>query len=233
MKKTFITFGGGRHNYLEAADRLSLQAASLQIFDDIKSFKDSDLKSDPEFWERHGEFVENNHRGYGYWLWKSYLIKKTMSQMNNGDIILYLDSGCELDIRKKSNFDKFFEIVKKDYIVGTKIFNECEWNKMDLLLLLDVLDDKYLNTPQHQAGAILLYICDKTRAFVNEWYELACNYHNIDDSPSVQPNFDCFSEHRHDQSIFSLLSKKYNMYSNENLEECIEYARNRGGVSIL
>ena len=78
---------------------------------------------------------------------------------------------------------------------------------MDLLLQLDMLNDTHLNTPMHQAGALLFKICDKTRDLVNKWYELSSDYHNIDDSPSISKNYESFIEHRHDQSIFSLLKE--------------------------
>jgi len=55
----------------------------------------------------------------------------------------------------------------------------------------------------------------------------------IDDSPSISKNLDCFREHRHDQSIFSLLTKKYNIYSKRTLNDCIELSRNKSGNSKL
>jgi hypothetical protein len=33
----------------------------------------------------------------------------------------------------------------------------------------------------------------------------------VDDSPSILPNLLVFEEHRHDQAIFSLLAKKYDI----------------------
>jgi hypothetical protein len=96
-----------------------------------------------------------------------------------------------------------------------------------------MLDDKYLNTPQHQGGTILFNICNKTRTLVNEWYELSSDYHNIDDSPSISENLNSFVEHRHDQSIFSLLTKKHNLFSNKTLFDFIECNRNRTGISLI
>jgi hypothetical protein len=227
--KVFITFGAGAQNYYDAAERLKNQASNLNVFDKIICYTDKDLINDSEFWLKHSTFILNNSRGYGYWLWKSYLIKKTMETLNDDDILLYLDCGCELDIRKKNTVIAFFEYVKNDYIIGTNTCNEREFNKMDLLLKLDMLDDKYLNTPQHQGGTVLFKICDKTRTLVNQWYELSSDYHNIDDSPSISANFNCFVEHRHDQSIFSLLTKKYNLFSNKSLFDFIECDRNISG----
>ena len=40
---------------------------------------------------------------HGFWLWKPFIIKKTMENMNDGDVLLYLDCGCELDNNKKDD----------------------------------------------------------------------------------------------------------------------------------
>ena len=32
-------------------------------------------------------------KGAGYWLWKPYIINKTLGMVNDGDYILYSDSG--------------------------------------------------------------------------------------------------------------------------------------------
>ena len=81
-KKVFLTFGGPTVNYHNAVKRISKEAQDLKFFDEIISLTDLDLKKDTVFWKQHGKFLENNKRGYGYWLWKSYLIKKTLEKLN-------------------------------------------------------------------------------------------------------------------------------------------------------
>jgi hypothetical protein len=232
-KINFITFGS-HNNYIDAGIRLINQAKNLNVFDNIKLFTIDDLKNDYNFWVTHNNFILNNSRGFGYWLWKPFLIKKSMDQMNDDDILLYLDSGCEIDISEKDYFLECLETVKKDYIVGTcgktNVKNSC---KMDLLLLLNMNKDIYLNSRMHQAGANLILICKETRKLINEWYELCNNYHLIDDSTSISKNLNEYDEHRHDQSIYCLLTKKYNLYSDMNLGyKCIKYIRNRTGNII-
>ena len=156
-----------------------------------------------------------------------------MGSMRNGDILLYLDCGCELSPTKRNELLESIEIVKKDKIVGTYVCLERDWTKMDLIRLLDVYHEKYLHTQQHQAGALLFLVCDETRELVNRWYEVASDYHNIDDSPSILENLYNFQEHRHDQSIFSLLTKKYNMYSKNTLDTFVFYLRNISGDSRI
>jgi hypothetical protein len=75
MTLTFVTFGS-HANYIDATNRLTDQAKQLEIFDEIKNYNSNSLKNEPEFWDKHKDFCEKNKRGYGYWLWKPYLIKK-------------------------------------------------------------------------------------------------------------------------------------------------------------
>jgi hypothetical protein len=233
MKTRFFTFGAGAPNYADATARLKKQAENLDLFDQIDVYNEKTLKADETFWKTHSTFIKENKRGYGYWIWKSYLIKKTMTQMEDGDVLLYLDCGCELDIKKKNELRKFFDYVKEDKIIGTEMKIEANFNKMDLILHLDAFNPNILNTLQRQAGAILFLVCPQTRDFVNKWYDLVCVYHLIDDSPSYHPNLPCFLEHRHDQAIFSLLSKKYHIFSKRTLYDCLVYERNKTGVSCI
>jgi len=233
----FITFGS-HDNYIDAGKRLIKQAINLDVFNENILFTADDLKSDTLFWERHGDFVSKNKRGYGYWIWKSYLIQKTMKQMNHGDILLYLDCGCEIDCREKNWIYNCIYQVQIDKIMGTYYrysgdVTEKYWSKMDVVKKLNI-DDTLLNDKQRQGGLLLFYICEETLQFVNKWYTLCCDYHNLDDSPSILKNTVGFKEHRHDQSIFSLLTKKYNLFSNIVLDkQCFKSYHNRSGISMI
>ena len=232
--KHFITFCAGKPNYYEAGNRLIKQATTLNLFHEISCYTEENLKSDFEFWEKHSNFIENNPRGYGYWLWKPYVIKKTMEKLKNGDILLYLDCGCEIDITQKEKIHDYLQLPKNELIIAcgpNGYYAEKNWQKMDLLVKMDMVNDGFMNSPHREAGMIMFLVCNRTIDFVNQWYELACDYHNIDDSPSERPNDGSFVEHRHDQSIFSLLTKKYDLLSQHSLRTCIDYARNLSGVS--
>jgi hypothetical protein len=159
---------------------------------------------------------------------------KAMQNMKDGDYLLYLDCGCEVDARQKDYLAYCFETARHAGIVATMNSMEHSWNKMDLILHLNAFDNRYINAPQRQAGAILFCVNESTRQLVQKWYETGCNYHLIDDSPSTHPNLSSFKEHRHDQSIFSLLTKKYELFSNVNLTgNCIKYIRNKTGASLI
>lgn len=237
----FITFGS--KGFYDACKRIHKQADDLNLFDKFHIYYDTDLKNDSQFWNEHSNFIENNPRGYGYWLWKPYIIFKTMLQIKEGDTILYCDSGCEIDLRKKNKILHLINTVKKDLLVcgipGYKtpnipLLQEKRWVKQDLVYFLELESNyKILNSQQRNAAILLLHKTPKTMEFIEKWYKLSCNYHFIDDSPSIIPNDPLFRENRHDQSVFSLLVKKEDLVSKVMVNDAIDILRNRGLRSML
>jgi hypothetical protein len=231
-----MSFGGGSQNFHDAVLRIKNELSNANVFDDITIYTDHDLKKDTSFWNKHKEFIENNSRGYGYWIWKPYLIMKTFEKMNNNDILLYLDAGCELPNNEK-NKDKILELINKcneNNILYTRTgHNEKMYTKMDLIDYMNMNNDNIKNSTENQSGFIFVKKNEKTVQFINEWYTIACNYHLIDDSPSILQNDPSFVEHRHDQSIFSLLTKsvKYNFNNENNLIDSSPFllSRKRSG----
>lgn len=232
MKKYLITFAAGSINYIEAGERLVEQGNNLKLFDKSILFTDKNLMNDKIFWDKHSDFIKKNKRGFGYWLWKPYIILKTMNELENGDILLYLDCGCEFIENNKDLIIKYFDYVKKDKIIGNEIKTlEGQFSKMDLIDYLKLNNENILKSYQREAGANMFYVNGKTRKLVEEWYNIGSEYNFIDDSSSKLKNINGFKEHRHDQSIFSLLTKKYNIYSKQKITKIILSGRNRTGFS--
>ena len=238
----FITFGGPDSRYIEATDRLQNQAKSLNIFDNIKVFTPSLLKEDFGFWNKHENFITNNKRGYGYWIWKPYIILLSLNLMKEGDILLYCDSGCEIDIQKKNKFINLLNTVQQNDIVSSFCSLEIQHCKKELLKYLEMDNETILKSKQYQATSICLKKSEKTLLIVKKWYELAYtnNYNLINDSGNSEyPEYSEFIEHRHDQSIFSILMKKYypdNLLILDEiavLDDVIDLARNKTGCSVI
>jgi hypothetical protein len=83
---------------------------------------------------------------------------------------------------------------------------EQEWTKMDLIRTLGA--EPLMATGQVMACIWLIRKCPRTIALIDRWYAVCCQYRLIDDSPSVAPNHPTFVEHRHDQSVWSILVKQ-------------------------
>jgi hypothetical protein len=83
------------------------------------------------------------------------------------------------------------------------------WNVDSIFDYYDVRKSEFLDSGQLVGGIFIIRRCEHTINIVNKWYEGCCNYHLIDDSPSNITNDESFIENRHDQSIFSIIRKKY------------------------
>ena len=205
MKIHFITFGS--EGFESAVSRICNEAESFDIFDSVKGY--NHLNSfDEEFKNKHMHFINNNRRFYGYAVWKPYIVLKELETMKDGDILLYCDAGCELKATGKKRMFEYIDIVKESSlgVLGFQL-NHLErcWSKMDLINHLKA--DNFLDTFQINSTAFFIRKCEYSTTLFKRWYEIAHNYHLIDDSPSVIPNHPEFNEHRHDQSVFSLLCK--------------------------
>tara|TARA_R110002167_G_scaffold307871_1_gene512452 strand:- start:258 stop:1094 length:837 start_codon:yes stop_codon:yes gene_type:complete len=241
MKTKFITFGNHHkwRDYVGAGERLTNQAKACGHFDSTRLYTDLDLKKKKTFWNRHGEWFEKT-KGFGYWAWKPYFILNELNNLVDGDVLMYADGGCEIGrswvdrtdrvgkshSRGKSDCDLFPEYFKsvQDEIIITTLAgtSELPYNKMDTIQKIGVDlhgDDIYEGQRrQYQATTCMFKVCGLAREFVKHWLDLclADDYHYVDDSPSVLPNDSSFKQHRHDQSIYSLLLKKYRIGNEKN-----------------
>jgi hypothetical protein len=110
--KTFMTFGS--HRYAQCVQRITKEAENINVFDTVLGFTDVDLKADEAFWRRHGSFIELNPVGYGYWVWKSYLIQKMLHTLQDGDYLVYCDSGCEVNSGGRARLLEYFDLLDND-----------------------------------------------------------------------------------------------------------------------
>lgn len=258
QKIFFLSFGAPSQNWHDAVNRICGQAFEFNIFEKIFGYTEKDLVNDEYFWNKHKNFIKQNKRLFGYGIWKPYLILKILDKINDNDILLYADAGCELNSNGKNYFlNVLIPKVNNKYIIGcettehTSHSNDQNYTKMDLIKYLDMEKSNKLHLNHIQSGCFMMKKCDIIVKMFEEYYNIACNYHLIDDTPSVLPNHSSFKEHRHDQSILSLLVKKYDLlnydlyptdwghtvhaaqnYKKNAMDYPIWYCRNRTGISM-
>jgi hypothetical protein len=203
-KIVLVTFADTK--YAQTLDRIKNEALALDLFDDVNALSENDL--DKEFSEKHSEFISNNQRGYGYWIWKPQVIKQVLERVPENSIILYCDAGCS--VHNREEIVKLFKTVDYTGIVAFQWDHDKEssWSKIDTI---NRIFPEGSDTPQIIATAVIFRKCKTSQKFVNDWLKYCEDYHLVDDSESYDLNPDNFREHRHDQSIFSLLCKKYNV----------------------
>lgn len=209
-KKVFITFGGGTSGYNNRVKTLSKQAEELDFFTDINGYTEVNLQIDTDFWNKHSQFIQNCPKGYGYWIWKSYLIMKELQELSEGDILMYVDAGCEINMEGKSRLYEYVDILDQDpnqygVISFELTFLEYTYTKRKVFEYFQA-SDTVKNTNILMATVIILKKTDHSMKLIHEWYETMCKYELADDRLSP-PEHHEFKDHRHDQSIFSIIRK--------------------------
>ena len=220
-----------------SAIRLKKQAESSNYYDEIKILnpKDFDEKMKRKF---NNIVQQRKNRGYGYWFWKPLFIKKIMEQLNPGDIIHYVDIGCHIQ-NKNFKFNNYLDLlIDNDRWILSFQYNseeskfkneisfpkreEFKYTKGDLLDYFGYLDNKNVtDSPQFWAGSFFIVKGIQALNFLDEWINIfEKKFDLIDDSKSKINNLEGFIENRHDQSVFSLLCKKYNVKSLSAYDEC-------------
>ena len=142
MKINFITFANSDSNFSQ--DRIIYEAIRMDIFNDATFYTEKDF--DEEFMNRCGKEFKDFKRGYGYWSWKPYIIKKELEKLNDGDVVVYADSGCMFQRKNRKNLKKWIEIASKS---ESGILSPCfgpyiehDWTRGDLYEYINEIYNK-------------------------------------------------------------------------------------------
>ncbi len=177
--------------------------------DKVFSFGPEDI--DKDFYEENKSILDEK-RGNGYWLWKPYFIQRILNETKEGDYLCYSDAGSAYYapvIDMKNALEKTGQEVMC-YQIGVA---EKEWTKRDAFILLDCDSAEYTDSYQRSATHIFMKNTPDTKKLVAEWLNYAKDRRLITNDPNElgKENYEGFKEHRHDQSLWSLITKKYNI----------------------
>jgi hypothetical protein len=208
MKPVFLTFGD--NNFHLRKFKLVNEAMLSAWFSKFIVFDKFFLQDNLEINKRIND--SSRSRGYGYWIWKSYIIHRVLNTIEENEILVYLDAGCSLNLNGTQEFFNLINLLKnqneKDIISFSLGFAEKHFTKRDLFKHLNCDEIEITDSGQIISGMHIWKNTKFTRDLSNEWYDISLIDNLIDDSSSKELNYENFVEHRHDQSIFSLLIKK-------------------------
>ena len=217
MKPHLVTFADGNDSLRASAVRLASQANETGWFVNSSALHMEDLgKFSPSWLNRHQAFIQSNSRGFGYWIWKPFIIFESLKRIEFGEYIVMADAGYEISKAGHGRFQQYMELASAFDFLGFEITNEriAKWTKGDLLKHMGIAyNSPLLQANQIQGGLMIIKKTLKNLLFFDHWAELAVtqDYALINDAPSIYPNPLEFQEHRHDQAIFSLLARMSNI----------------------
>lgn len=209
MKKIYITFSGKPY---EETTRSIVERGVRLGADEVIVYDDRWLLQQ-EFY-RQNEWLWNHphKRGFGWYAWKPYIIWDALSNLQQGDVVLFTDADC-------------FPIAPLDVLFGRCIIDggimlfasenhqQYEWCKRDCYIVMGQDDPRYYDVP---AGVARFMLFQKgpwrTTQFLMEWITYCVNPKaNTFDSSTIKNELPGFIEHRVEQAIMTNLAHKYGL----------------------
>lgn len=191
--------------------RLQTKTAYYFGADAVIEYSPKDIP--PDFYAKN-KFILDQPRGAGYWLWKPLIIKDALAKVNVGDYVFYADSGAFYI----QDIHIFADVMENEHtnVIAFELSSEYlerVWSKRDAFILMDCDNEEFANTNQRMATFIML---KKTSPWggvidlIDEYLEYGQDPRIITDMPNQlgKENYDDFRENSHDQTIWSLLTKK-------------------------
>jgi len=204
MKLKIISFGSN-DEYINLAEKTVQSVNHLYSKSETKVFNPKDLPDEIN------QYAKSYSKGYGYWVWKPYIIKEALSTVNENDILLYVDgrSGLRKTGKPIRWLDNFILENQFDIASWQMIHKEMSWTNGDIISAFNLdLNSDLLKTGQFAATFHAWRKNIRSLNFSNEWLNFLLENREIcRDDDSKKSNHKKFIGNRHDQSVFSLMVK--------------------------
>jgi len=236
MRISFISFSEGVA-YRKSGRLIKKEAKQLHLFHRVKLYKKYDLPKPIS-----EGLLSLCSRGFGYWLWKPWIILDMLNHICYGDIVVYADCGCKIEQDKGAWLSMLKKIDDKDILVMQYRQGEIyPWGNSDILRWTKYSMIQYFSkgvgeawTLQQQvlSGFIVAKKTKETIKLMQDWFRImAFKPELVIDTIGPEENNQNVSyiEHRHDQAILTalLLTCSYAniFFAKETIEPSQNYTR--------
>ncbi len=208
-------------NMIYSLKQWGIQARYLPCFDKVIKYTKKDLPL-----EILNHPLMQYKKGGGYWVWKPYLIWKTLQDYPDGTKVFYMDSGCS--VHPGNDWYIYLEELDK---YSTLLFqyaaNIPSWKKytpdgssaIEVWTKKKTLDffDSYLGTSDYHRFSKIeggyIFCKGKNNPFIKEWLDITLTHPELVMEPGEDELKDQYRAfcglHRHDQSIITPIAYKY------------------------
>jgi hypothetical protein len=208
---------------------------------DVLFSHDLTFLKNTEFYQEYSHMFKH-HRLCGYACWKPYVILDAMKQMDDGDVVFYYDCNyvdfSEIIHGSRQTLSQFTEMTKEiGHVFHATEYQERQCTKRDAFILMDCDKPCFYQTPQVQSTWCSLLNNEKNREFVQLWLDYSKDERIITDQANClnEKNRPGFIAHRHDQSVMSLMVKKFNynyyIHPNKNIWHFL-WAFNKNKINL-
>lgn len=185
----------------------SWTAKKIGKVDKVIEYSPSDI--DSVFFEENKDIL-NQKRGGGNWLWKPYIILKALSKLEDGDYLIYVDSGVVFKNNIKGLINKLSN-SNNDLMLFELPLVELQWTRKEVFDYFGVNNNKFLYSNQIMGTIVVMKKTSKSVKFVKDWLD-ACRIKKILLLPELNEiQNEHYISHREDQSLLSVIAKINNV----------------------
>lgn len=228
-----ITYADSDHR--KTANRLLQEADRFGEFASTTIYGPTDLST--EFRNAHANAL-TNPKGSGLWVWKPHIIQTHLSLIKEGEFLLFVDAGCTIQTSGRSRFLQYLEMVSQSpdsygcFGFCNNLYTEREYTKGDTFQYFKIETQSDIKkTGQIGTHILLLKKCGHTNTLVNCWNRVLEKAPEVFYGPISETELVTFKDHHYDQSVFSLILKKYGCVSVP--DETVGELKKRTHVPIL
>ncbi|MGD0465808.1 MAG: hypothetical protein ABSA84_03865 [Gammaproteobacteria bacterium] len=202
-----ISYADGHEVFFKNQNTLANSAINKGI-DFILNYRRAHL--DQKFVKQHASILTQK-KGAGFWLWKPYVILKTLETIKENDIVIYSDTGLLFreQITPLIKLTKQHDVILFEYDPKEYYGKPIHTAKREILIELDC-DTNKCHYGQHVwAGVLLLKNTNKSREFIKKWLKYSCKEEFLTDQldPKIQQHPE-FVAPSHDEAILNILYNK-------------------------
>lgn len=240
MKKIFIAYGDAM--FASTLSRLKREAKALHIFDNVITYSEKDLAG-----EIHTFVSEHNQRG-GYWIWKPYLILKTLQKYPNA-IVVYTDAGCSLNFNMQE-WNRWFDLMRENDLLVTHYRCDVDYGWKQAFgtssvaietwtrkMVMDYFDGLFRHQQWHQMEKLwagFMIVRAGAMPLMQEWLNLMLLHPEfLVDVQEEKEQYPSFITHRHDQSLLTALVYYYQEKRNLRIVLLPETAESNPNAAVV
>jgi hypothetical protein len=191
--------------YAGSAEVLRHSALREGGADEVVVYREADVAP---WFEEHPELLRGRTRGHGWWSWKPWCVRRTLDRhAAPGDVVVYCDAAMA------------FEAPLAPYVAAARHvllfrlggwaehdYTNRRWTKRDAFTLMGMTSDTHADAVQVNAALQLYRHTPQALAFLDDYLAWCRRVEVLDDDSRALQNDPGFRDHRHDQSVVSLLA---------------------------
>lgn len=208
MKVHFMTYYDDTNDSRYLIESIRARLSGIKWFDTVTIYNRNDLIRE-KFYDENKHILDQKIYA-GWCLWKPFFLYKKLKEVEDDDIVFYMDVGDFMyEDMKQFIIDKIEE--NDGFFLVQNNHSNAKWTTKDCFVFMDCDEPEYYQANQLEAGTVGFKKSDNTLDFVYEWLNYCTNEHILTTNNINENHIEYCGKNRADQSVLTNLKIKYDI----------------------